>query len=104
MKYTDGILAYKLLINATLLEERETMSRTSIGKMTLENTKKQLKVIHNCTGKIQVGKANSTSSLSVKIKPVFKADYEEYESFYKQSNQYGRKGHNSSGTYHSKPR
>ena len=46
MKYADGVLAYKLLINANISEEKQSMCRAIMGKLTFENIKRQLKVIH----------------------------------------------------------
>ena len=49
-KYADGVLAYKLLINANISEEKQSMCRATMEKLTFGNIKKQLKIIHDCTG------------------------------------------------------
>ena len=40
MKHADGVLAYKLLINANISEEKQSMCRATMGKLTFENIKK----------------------------------------------------------------
>ena len=44
MKYAVVVLAYKLLINANISEEKQSMDRATMGKLTIGNIKKQLKV------------------------------------------------------------
>ena len=66
MKYADGVLAYKLLINANISEEKQSMRRATVGKLTFGNIKKQFKIIHDCPGMdVAIGTSN-TSSVIVK--------------------------------------
>ena len=67
MSYADGILAYKLLINARISKEKQTMCRATMGTLTFENIKKQLKVIHDVTGHTLYS-CNSNNDTSVKVK------------------------------------
>ena len=90
MKYADGVLAYKLLINANISEEKQSMCRATMGKLTFENIKKQMKVIHDCTGIDVARGTNDTSSVIVKKELVFEAERSEYGSFYTHSNRPGR--------------
>ena len=102
MKYADGVLAYKLLINANISEEKQSMCRATMGKLTFENIKKQLKVIHDCTGMDVTSRTNNTSSVTVKKEPVFEAECSEYESFYTRSNRPGRGWRGSRGSFREK--
>ena len=68
MTYPDSVLAYKLLINANISEEKQQMCRATMGKLSLENITKQLKVIHDATG---IEKTTTTSEVVVKEEPVF---------------------------------
>ena len=80
MKYADGVLAYKLLINANISEEKQSMCRATMGKLTFENIKKQLKVIHDLTGtEIETG---THSNVTVKEEQVFEAEYGYHDNFY----------------------
>ena len=80
MKYADGVLAYKLLINANISEEKQSMCRATMGKLTFENIKKQLKVIHDSTGtEIETG---AHSNVTVKEEQVFEAEYGYHDNFY----------------------
>ena len=99
MKYADGVLAYKLLINASISKEKQSMCRATMGKLTFGNIKKQSKVIHDCTGMDVATGTSNTSSVMVKKEPVFKAECSEYESFYTQSNRPGRGWRGSRGSF-----
>ena len=55
MKYADGVLAYKVLINANISEEKQSMCRATMGKLTFGNIKKQLKVMTALGWMLQVG-------------------------------------------------
>ena len=77
MKYADGVLAYKLLINANISEEKQSMCRANMGKLTFGNIKKQLKVIHDCTGTDVATRTSNTSSVMVKKEPVLEAERSE---------------------------
>ena len=70
-----------------------------MGKLTFENIKKQLKVIHDCTGMDVASGTNNTSSVIVKKEPVFEAECSEYESFYTRSNRPGRGWHGFRGSF-----
>ena len=71
MTYPDSILAYKLLINANISEEKQQMCRATMGTLSLENITKQLKVIHDATG---IDKTSATSEVVVKEEPVFETE------------------------------
>ena len=81
MKYADGVLAYTLLINANISEEKQSMCGAPMGKLTFGNIKKQLKVIHDCIGMDVISGTNNTSSVIVKKEPVFEAECSDYEVF-----------------------
>ena len=59
------------------------------GKLTFGNIKKQLKVIHDCTGMAVATETSNTSSVMVKKEPMLEAECSEYESFYTRSNRPG---------------
>ena len=84
MKYADSVLAYKLLINANISEEKQSMCRATMGKLTFENIKRQLKVIHDATGTDT--QTSIQSDVVVKEEPVFEAEHSYSENFYAQSN------------------
>ena len=98
-KYAAGVLAYKLLINANISEEKQSMCSATMGKLTFGNIKKQLKVIHDCTVMDVASGTNNNSSVTVKKGPVFEAQCSEYESFYTRSNRPGRGWHGSRGSF-----
>ena len=52
-----------------------------MGKVTFGNIKKQLKVIHDCTGMDVATGTSNTSSVMAKKEPVLEAECSEYESF-----------------------
>ena len=68
MKYADGVLAYKLLINANISEEKQSMHRATMGTLTFGNKKKQLQVIHGCTRKDAATATSNTLSVMVCLK------------------------------------
>ena len=74
MKYPDSVLAYKLLINANISEEKQQMCRATMGKLSFENIKKQLKVIHDATGMESKSVKSETSEVVVKEEPVFETE------------------------------
>ena len=76
MELPDGVLAYRLLKSANLSEERQMLCRATIGQLTFENMKKQIKAIFN-----QVG-SSSDSKHPVKVEPSFpvKSDDNSFES------------------------
>ena len=84
MKYADSVLAYKLLINANISDEKQTMCRATMGKLTFDNIKKQLKVIHDVTGTDT--KTSKLSEVVVKEEPVFETEFSVSENFYGQTN------------------
>ena len=69
------------------------------GKLSFWNIKKQLKVIHDCTGTDVATGTSNTSSVTVKKESVFEAECSEYESFYTRSNRSGRGWHGSRGSF-----
>ncbi len=101
MKYADGVLAYKLLINANISEEKQSMCRATMGKLTFENIKRQLKVIHDATGTDTHTSAHN--NVVVKEEPVFEAECDCSNNFFANSNRgfwRGSRGRTSSrGTY-----
>ena len=64
-----------------LPEKKQSMCRATMGKLTFENIKKQLKAIHECTGMNVATGTSNTSSVTVKKEPVFEAECSERESF-----------------------
>ena len=74
MKYPDSVLAYKLLINANISEEKQQMCRATMGTLSFENIKKQLKVIHDATGMNSKSVKSETSEVVVKEEPVFETE------------------------------
>ena len=99
MKYADGVSAYRLLINANISEEKQSMCRTTTGKLTFGNIKKQLKVIHDCTGMDVATRTSNTSSVMVKKEHVLEAECSEYKSFYTGSNRPRRGWRGSRGSF-----
>ena len=90
LKYPDSILAYKLLINANITEEKQQMCRATMGTLSLDNIIKQLKVIHDATG---IDKTRATSEVVVKEEPVF-----ETENFFGNANRGSWRGNRGSRT------
>ena len=90
----DVYMAYKLLLNSNIGEEKQTMCRATMGKMTYDNVRKQLKAIHDVTGK---DNSEKPGIIKVKEEPVFEAeteysDEEESDAFY---GRYNQRGYNS---------
>ena len=52
MELPSAVLACKLLINADLPDDKQIMARTTVGELTFENMKRQLKGIHNISGNV----------------------------------------------------
>ena len=48
MEMPDVVLACRLLINTSILEEKQRLARATAGKLTYANMKKQLRTIHEC--------------------------------------------------------
>ena len=97
MKYPDSVLAYKLLINANISDEKQQMCRATMGTLLFENIKKQLKVIHDATG--TNSKCTNKEEIVVKEEPVFEA-----ENFFTHTNRGAWRGNrgtrtNARGTY-----
>ena len=87
----DVYMAYKLLLNSNIGEEKQTMCRATMGKMTYDNVRKQLKAIHDVTGK---DGSEKPGIIKVKEEPVFEAETEyseeeESDAFYGRFNQRG---------------
>ena len=59
MELPSEVLACKLLINAKLPSDKQLMARTTVGNLTYENMKKQLKAIHDISGNVL---SNASSS------------------------------------------
>ena len=91
MKYPDSVLAYKLLINANISDEKQQMCRATMGTLSFENIKKQLKVIHDATG--TNSKCTNKEEIVVKEEPVFEA-----ESFFTHANRGFWRGNSNRGT------
>ena len=83
MNYADAVLAYKLLINANISEEKQSMCRATMVKLTFANIKRQLKVIHDSTG---IGTQNDGQNVTVKEEHVFETEYSDSDNFFAQSN------------------
>ncbi len=90
MKYADAVLAYKLLINANISEEKQSMCRATMGKLTFDNIKRQLKVIHDSTGTDEQSGTLNSGNVTVKEEPVFEAEYSYTDNFFGQSRDRGR--------------
>ena len=63
MELPTGVLAYKVLKNANILNEKQQLIRATLTSLTYENTKKQLKAINDSS-------INSASS-NIKEEQVF---------------------------------
>ena len=73
--------------------------QSHFGKTDIGNMKKQLKVIHDCTGMDVATRTSNISSAMVKKEPVFKAECSEYKSLYTRSDRPGRGWHRSTGSF-----
>ena len=90
MKYPDSVLAYKLLINANISDEKQQMCRATMGTLSFDNIKRQLKVIHDATG---IDSKSTNSEIIVKEEPVF-----ETENFFTNANRGTWRGNRGSRT------
>ena len=94
MDLPDGVLAYRLLKSANLDDIKQTMVRSSIAKLSLDEVKKQLKAVHDST--IQSSSA-STSDLAIKLENAYLCEdgdhnEEENSALYTYSSNYRGRG------------
>ena len=82
MELPSAVLACKLLINADLPDDKQIMARTTVGELTFENMKRQLKAIHDissnvlgdaASGQPRIDKSHSldSSGTNIKKEPTF---------------------------------
>ena len=64
MELPTGVLAYKVLKNANILNEKQQLIRATLTSLTYENMKKQLKAINDSS-------INSAASSNIKEEQVF---------------------------------
>ena len=76
MELPDGVLAYRLLKSANISEIKQTMVRTSIGKLGVDDVKKQLKAVNDTT---LSGLAKDFQGLGIKHEPAYIGEYEDDE-------------------------
>ena len=85
MELPSAVLACKLLINADLPDDKQIMARTTVGELTFENMKRQLKAIHDISGNVlgdaasgqpRIDKSHSldSSGTNIKKEPTFVTD------------------------------
>ena len=76
MDLPGGVLAYQLLKNARISEEKQQLARATIGDLTFENMSKQLKAIHDHSD-------DKGTDLPIKVEPTFETEsYEEQHAMY----------------------
>ena len=63
MVLPDGVLAYRLLKSVNISEEKQTLARATISKLSLEDMKKQIKAIFDTT--VDCKGTSSSSKLPV---------------------------------------
>ena len=94
MTLPDGVLGYRLLKSANISDICQTMVRTSITKLCLEDVKKQLKAVHD---KTIVG--DSRSATAIKVEPSMLCEEEEEFSDVYYTNNRGYRGRGGRGRY-----
>ena len=94
MTLPDGVLGYRLLKSANISDICQTMVRTSISKLCLEDVKKQLKAVHD---KTIVG--DSSSAAAIKVEPAMLCEEEEEFNEVYYTNNRGYRGRGGRGRY-----
>ena len=89
MELPDGVLAYRLLKSANVSDIQQTMVRTSITKLSVEQVKRQLKAVHDT---IISSQPSSVPDPPIKLEPVYTCEQEEEESETYYTSGYGRGG------------
>ena len=92
MELPDGVLAYRLLKSANVSDICQTMVRTSISKLSLDEVKRQLKAVHDKT----ISSVDSKKA-GIKVEPSFTCDSEECDDVYYTYNNRGARGNRSRG-------
>ena len=70
MELPDGVLAYRVLKSANLSNEKQTLVRATISKLTLEQMKKQIRAVFDSTG---FGSLERYDDCQVKVEPTYTA-------------------------------
>ena len=70
MELPDGVLAYRLLKSANIESIKQTMVRTSIAKLSLDEVKKQLKAVHDNT----VQSSSPATDVAIKLENAYLCD------------------------------
>ena len=80
-------------------EEKQSMCRATVGKLTFGNIKKQSKVIHDCTGMAVANRTSNTSSVMVGRKLCLKQNVVSTKVFIHDPNRPGRGWCESRGSF-----
>ena len=67
MELPDGVLAYRLLKSANIDSIKQTMVRSSIAKLSLDEVKKQLKAVHDNT----VQSSSTATDVAIKLENTY---------------------------------
>ena len=91
MELPDGVLACGLLKSANISEQKQTLARATIGKLTFDDMKKQIKAIYD-----QIGDSSqsSFSEPPIKLEPTYHGCnvQEEFETLYNKSKNFSQRG------------